>query len=220
MSSTTSFNFTELSTALQAWLEDSGTEFTGNIETIISLGESRLATDLNFEIFDEVSTAALTPAVREQPIKPALLQGTRSIHLRDVGGTGLLRYLRLRTYEYCADFAPDISVQAEPIFYAELDELNWYMVPTPDVAYQAVIRAIVPPEALTVGTPTSWMGSNAGDVLFYACLMSSEEFLKSKDRAAEWKQSYAELLPMRKVELRRQIRSDYNPVRAGATPVQ
>ncbi len=220
MASSTSFTYDELIAALEDWLEESSAEFVLNQNKIVSLGESRLATDLNFEIFDRVETGALTPGVFVQPIKPGTWQGTRSLHLTDVGGGGLRRFIERRTYEYCLDFEPDESATGEPVYFSEFTETEFFMVPAADVAYGFELRQIQAPEALAPGNQNTWLGDNAGDLLLYACLLASDEFLISDPAdLATWRTSYGELVPARKLELRRQWRGDYSPVKEAARTV-
>jgi len=134
--------------------------------------------------------------------------------------TGLRRYQERRTYEWCLDFEPDETATAEPQYYAEYTETEFFMVPPPDDAYAFELRQIQTPEALAPGNQTTWLGTNAGDLLLYACLLASDEFLISDaEDLSTWRQSYAELMPARKLELRRQWRGDYDPVQAAATTV-
>lgn len=220
MPTSLSFTYAELIAYLQVALEDSSAEFVANIGTIIALGESRLATDLNFEIFDVIVTGALTVAVFTQAIKPTNWQGTRSLHIRDVGGTGLRRFLQRRTYEWCLDFEPDESATAEPLYYAELTDTEFWLTPAPVLAHGFELRQIQSPEALTATNSNTWLGDNAGDLLVYACLLASDEFLISDEAdMATWRTSYGELMPARKLELRRQWRSDYDPIMAAAKPM-
>ena len=217
MATTLSFTYNQLIAYLSVALEDNSAEFVANQQTIVALGESRLATDLNFEIFDRVVTGALTAAVFVQPIKPTNWQGTRSLHIRDVGGAGPRRFLQRRTYEWCLDFEPDETATAEPLYWAELTETDFFMVPAPILTHGFELRQIQTPAALTVANQNTWLGDNAGDILVYACLLSSEEFLKSdKEFIDKWKTSYSETMQARKLELRRQWRSDYDPIMSAA----
>jgi hypothetical protein len=219
MSNPLSFaNVAALTTAIQGFVEDTGAEFTGSINTVIQLGEARCYTDLNLEILDTTITAALTPSVRLQPIKPATNQATRTIHIRGVGGTGNFRKLARRTYEFCVEFAPTVATVGEPLYYAEVSPTEVYMVPTPDVAYQASIRQVVAPPSIVSGA--TWLATNMGDLLLYACMISTEEYLKADDSfVTRWKESYKEALSVRRFELRDVIRADYYPVKDGAKPV-
>ena len=220
MASSTSFTYNELIAILQTTLEEASAEYVADLPTIVSLGESRLNTDLNLEIFDVVVTGALTINVFVQPIKTSAWQGTRSLHLRDSGGTGLRRFLQRRTYEWCLDYEDDESATAEPLYYAEYSDTEFFMVPAPDATYGFELRQIQAPEQLAVGNQNTWLGDNAGDLLYYACLVSSEEWLKSdQGEIAVWKTTYGELTTARKLELRRQWRSDYSPVKEAARTV-
>jgi hypothetical protein len=134
--------------------------------------------------------------------------------------SGLRRYLERRTYEWCLDFEPDETATAEPKYYAELTETEFFMVPPPDLEYGFELRQIQPPDALAPGNQNTWLGDNAGDLLLYACLLASDEFLISDPADLEtWRQSYGELMPARKIELRRQWRGDYDPVKSAAETV-
>jgi hypothetical protein len=134
--------------------------------------------------------------------------------------TGLRRYLQRRTYEYCLDFAPDETDTAEPIYYSEYTETEFFLAKAPDQAYAFELRQIQTPEALAPGNQNTWLGDNAGDLLLYACLLASDEFLISDaEDLAAWRQSYGELVPARKLELRRQWRGDYSPVKEAARTV-
>lgn len=217
MATTTSFTYNTLIAQLQEHLEEGAAEFITSLPIIVSLGESRLYTDLNFEVFDRVSTAPLTPGAFVQAVKSATWQGTRTLHLRDVGGGGVRRFLQRRTYEYCLDFEPDESATAEPIYFSEFTELAWFFTPAPDVAYVLERREQVTPDALTVANQNTWLGDNAGDLLLESCLIASEEFLKTEQPDIDkWKQSYAETMPTRRLELRRNIRGDYSPIKNAA----
>lgn len=129
-------------------------------------------------------------------------------------------YLERRTYEYCLDYEPDETLTAQPEYYAEFTETEFFLVPPPDIAYGFDLRQIQTPEALAPGNQTTWLGTNAGDLLLYACLLASDEFLISDPQdLATWRQSYGELVPARKLELRRQWRGDYSPVQEAARTV-
>ena len=220
MATTVSFTYDELIAAIQSWLEEGSLEFTGDLPTLVKLGESRLATDLNFEIFDVVVGGALVAGQFAQAIKPANWQGTRSIHLRDVGGGGLRRFLQRRSYEWCLDFEPDESATAEPQFYAEFTETEFFMVPASDDTYAFELRQIQTPDSLAPANQTTWLGTNAGDLLLYTCLIASEEWLKSDGgEVAAWKTTYGEVMATRRLELRRQWRSDYSPILEAASTI-
>lgn len=220
MPTTTAFTYDELIAEIQDAAEDSSAEFVAEMPTIVANGESRLYTDLNLELFDRLRTGALTPSAFIQAIKPAATwQGTRSLFLRDVGGTGLRRYLQRRTYEWCQDYAPDETATAEPLYYAEYSDTEYFMVPAPDVAYGFELREISRDTSLILapGNQNTWLGDHAGDILLYSCMIFAERYLKSDPADIDqWKLLYQETMPNRRTLLRRQLRGDYAPIRNAA----
>ena len=219
MASTTAFTYNQLIAAIQTWLEDDSAELIAALPDIVAKGESRVYTDFNLEIFNRVTTDVLTINVNEQPVKAATWQGTRSIHITPVGG-GIRTYLERRTYEWCVDFEPLESLTAAPVYYAELDETNYFMTPAPDVAYPVIVREIAQPDALDIGNQTTWLGDQQGDILLDACMIEAEQYTKSDQFDVDkWKSFYMEKLPQRRMELRDMIRSDYSPIANAARTV-
>lgn len=219
MASTLALTYNQLIAEIQTNAEDTSAEFVAEMPTIVSIGETRLYGDLNFEIFDRERTGVLTINLNEQPIKTSTWQGTRSIWLQPVGG-GASVFLQRRTIEYCRDFQPDPAVnRAQPIYFAELDEDNFFMVPSPDVAYPFTLREIGREAVLllTASNQNTWLGDNLGDLLLYCCMIQAEIYLKSDSVDVDkWKQLYSETLPIRRGILRRQLRGDYAPIRNAA----
>lgn len=219
MASTTAFTYNELIAAIQTWLEDDSAELIAALPDIVAKGESRVYTDFNLEIFSRVRSATFTISVNEQPVKAATWQGTRSVHYTPVGG-GARTYLERRTYEYCIDYEPDESNVGAPLYYAELNETEYFVVPAPDQAYPVVAREISQPDALTVGNQNTWLGDQQGDILLDACMIEAEQYTKSDQYDVDkWKQFYMEKLPTRRMELRDLIRADYEPIGNAARTV-
>lgn len=221
MASTTAFTYDTLIAQLQSHLEEAAAEYIASLPVIVKLGESRLYTDLNFEVFDRVVTGALTASQFIQAIKSSTWQGTRSFHIRDVGGSGTRRFLQRRTYEWCLDFEPDETQTAEPIYYAELTETQFFVTPAPNLAYAFEVREIQTPSSLAPGNQNTWLGDNVGDLLLLSCLIASEEYIKADQPDIDtWKTTYAEMMPTRRLELRRNIRGDYSPIKNAASTAE
>ena len=81
----------------------------------------------------------------------------------------------------------------------------------------ATIRCIIRPAGMTSGNPTTWLGTHVGDLLFYACLVGSEQYLKADERIATWKTEYVERLQAARFELKPETRKDYMPIDAAPT---
>jgi hypothetical protein len=120
-------------------------------------------------------------------------------------------------------YAPDPTVQGQPVYWFEESDTEIGVVPTPS-AVLAVHQLCMfrPGDTMDESNagPT-WFSRAAPDALFAACLMEAEHKLKADDRYADYKSKYyEELLPTARLELRSAIRSgDYNPTRAAAATV-
>lgn len=205
-----SFNYTTLVAALQSWPEDSGDTYVADIPNLIGLGETRLLVDLNLELFDlEKADIVVTGNNRLVP-KPEGLLVTRTLGLIRNG-----RYipLTLRSRDWCDNFAPDPTALAVPRYFYEYSETHWKIVGTPIENMLAKALYMQRPAGLTEGNPTTWLGTNAGDLLLACCLMEAEHWLKADDRYADMKTKYyQELLPVRRLELQTMIRTgQYTP---------
>jgi hypothetical protein len=165
----------------------------------------------------------VTAGTREVP-KPANILAARSLHL-NVGASAAVpyKYLKMRSYDFCISMYPSVAVadRAEPEMYAELNETQWYVVPSPLAGGFITVRYTARPVGLTSANQTSWLGTYVPDALFAACLMESEHFLKADDRYGDQKAKYyEELIPSTRLELRKLMRTgDYSPYKPAAKEV-
>jgi len=197
-----------------------GDDYVAALDTIIGLGELRLARDLNLEIFDDTLTMVVEQGDRIID-KPANLIALRSLRLgpetfyiltedEDVisleDGSGALLQeeaqdaadlrssaLELRSWDFCHEFAPDPALTGRPRYVNELNQDQWEVVPTADARYGAICRYVRrPADALNSGAPndTSWLSRSVPDALFAACLMEAEHFLKADDRYGDYQNKY------------------------------
>lgn len=218
----TTYSYNTLIAEIQSWAEDQSAQFVAEVPNIVSLGESRLVTDLDLEIFHNTNAGALTIGVFAQTMKSAGWCGTRSVWLRDVGGAGPYVQIFRRTIEYCITYAPDPATgRARPTYFGELSPTQLHLAAAPDVAYGFEVRevALLAAQRLTSGNQNTWLGTNAGDMLLKACLMEAQVFLKAvPDDISIVEKSYQSLLMPRKFELRRVARADYTPIENAAEP--
>jgi hypothetical protein len=220
------WTYTTLKQALQDWPVDDDTRYVSQLDTIIGLGELRVLKDLNIEYFDTIDlTKVTTGSTREAPKLSTMFQ-IRTVILTDLPDTTARndRYLERRSYEYCRTYCPGEYVPVagtEPLYFCELNDTQIYIVPPSTLAYGIEYRGLVRPVGLSGSAATSWLGTNVPDLLFAACLMEAEQFLKADDRYADFKNKYEqELLPTARLELRQSIRSgDYGPMRPAPGPI-
>lgn len=210
--------YDDLFAGIQAWMEDDDTELQASIPAIIALGETRLARDLDLELFrrtDSTTTLVVGTVVVPKPViaPPDILIATKDIYL-DSAGLARPTFLEQRSYQYVRSYS---TAQAVPKFFAELSETEWLISPAPDNTYRLNARYISRPPGLSPTNASNWLSENTPDILLKACLAESEMFLKGDERIAIWKQEYAMLLPIVKRELYNLYGEQYDML--GAVPV-
>jgi hypothetical protein len=208
------WTYATLEQALQDWPENDNETYIENLPNMIGLAELRLVRDLDLELFDR-DDESITFAISSRIVpKPANAVAVRSVGYID----NTLGYvpLKLRTIEYCKQYAPLVATEATPIYYAEYNEDEIYVVPTPDVDLTVVFRSNMRPTVVLDPddpTATSWLSTRVPDALFAACLMEAEHYMQADDRYGDYKTKYyEELLPAARYELRNLARNgDYSP---------
>ena len=206
------FTYTTLKAALQTFTEDLGAEFAAGLDTIIPLAETRLVKDLDLEIFDVTTTGTFTGS-SALVTKPTDMVALRTFHYTDASGN--FQPLEPKTWEFVKDYWPKAATTTSaPKYYAEYTETSWYLAGTPVSNLAYTVRYIKRPDGLSGSTATTWLSTNAADALFYACLITSEQFLKADERVNLWKQEYSQHLQTARMELRRTDRNDYAPLDA------
>ena len=217
--------YTELEANLQAWLEDDDLEFQGSIPEIIDLGQMRLWRDLDLSIFTSEDTSP-TVASNELLAKPTTdteVVSFQSLWFDFDPGTGTQRYwLELRSTDFVRDYQQP-GTTGIPKYYSEVDDSNWALAPIPDAIYTVNTRGTTRLSPLVKTTnETNWLSLHMDDLLFKACLVESERFLKSDDRVEMWKTDYVETLPIAKRETYTLLQERYNltPLEVPAVPTQ
>lgn len=208
------FTYAQLYAALQSWPEDDSSEYQADLPRIIALGETRLVVDLNLELFDQTYSNIIVTGNQRLVTKPAATIATRKLGILVNG-----RYypLLLRTRDWCDNYAPDATLLAQPKFYCEYSETQWEFVATPNQNMLAKAVVIERPAGLSSSNQNTWLGDNAGDLLFAACLMEAEHWIKADDRYGDIKAKYDELLMVRRLELQNLIRNaGYSPYKPAA----
>jgi hypothetical protein len=208
------WTYQTLEQALQDWPENDNEAYVENLPNMIGLGELRLVRDLDLGLFDQDDETQTFTIGSRIVTKPA-----NAIVVRDVGYLDVtLGYtpLKLRSVEYCKQYAPLVATTGTPLYYAEYSESEIYVVPTPVADQTVVFRSNMRPTVMLDPddpTATSWLSTRVPDALFAACLMEGEHYTQADDRYNDYKTKYyEELLPAARFELRNLARNgDYSP---------
>jgi len=203
----TAWTYATLKAALKAAVENQSTDLDTSIDTLIGLGEDRVVKDLDIELFD--TETDITIATTGLVTKPA-----GCIAIRDARYMASAKRFALvqKSREYVDDYWPDRTVAGTPKFWCEYSTTQILVVPPPSGSTSGKATIIVRPTGLSSGNTASWLGTNAPDLLYYACLTTVSKFEIDAEQVGLWEGDYAKTLDRTKVDLRRLIRKDYATV--------
>lgn len=189
-------NYNQLRDAMNDFLEDDNQEFMDAQDLIIGRAELKVLKDLDIETSEVVVPSATATAIGVATVvKPTDMIVQRTLSYVKAGVT---MYLENKSYEFIQDYG---VASGSPLFYADQDETKWLLTPTPDAVYAIDVRMVKRPNGLSNMYPMTWLSSNVPDLLFYACMMAAEVFLKADERVPTWAADYSEALDKAKAEL-------------------
>jgi hypothetical protein len=120
--------------------------------------------------------------------------------------SGVTKALVKRSFDFIQMYLA--AAAGKPYYYADHGQSEWLIAPAADVNATAIKRRYVQRPPSIVVAQNTWIGDNVGQLLFTACLMESEHWLKADDRYADMKTKYyEELLPNARGEVMLAARS-------------
>ena len=146
---------------------------------------------VDLEVFRKNVSASTTSSNKFLAL-PSDYLATFSLSLR-VSASSPLVFLSQKDVSFLQEFDPSGST-GFPRYYAHFDVDNLILAPTPDQAYTAELHYYYRPPSITqTSDGTSWLGTNAPDVLLYACLVEAYTYMKGEvDMLQLYQQRFAE----------------------------
>lgn len=174
-------NYTQLTAALQDYLETSETSFVSNIPTFVRQAEERIYRSVQIPELRKNATAATT-AGNQYLARPSDFLSVFSLAVVD--GSGNYSYLYDKDVNFIREAYPSSSTSGLPKYYAQFDgdqtgvtEGNFILGPTPNAVYTVELHYYYDPPSI-VTTGTSWLGTNAETALLYGSLVEAYTYLK------------------------------------------
>ena len=153
---------------------------------LINRAERRIAQELKLQGFIAVANTTFNQGVAVYE-KPDRWRETISMSIQLPNGRAPIF---TRGYEYCRNYWPDDTAEAQPEFYAEYDYFHWLIVPTPDADYTAEIIYYQLLPLLDDENQTNWLTALSPNLLLYGALLEATPFLKNDERIATWQAFY------------------------------
>ena len=173
-------NYTQLTQALQDYLETSETSFVSNIPTFVKQAEERIYRSVQIPELRKNATAA-TASGNQYLARPSDFLSVFSLAVVD--GSGNYSYLYDKDVNFIREAYPSASTTGLPKYYAQFDgdqsgtEGNFILGPTPNAVYTVELHYYYDPPSI-VDTNTSWLGTNAEAALLYGSLVEAYTYLK------------------------------------------
>ena len=173
-------NYTQLTQALQDYLESSETSFVSNIPTFVKQAEERIYRSVQIPELRKNATAATTSG-NQYLARPSDFLSVFSLAVVD--GSGNYSYLYDKDVNFIREAYPSASTSGLPKYYAQFDgdqsgtEGNFILGPTPNAVYTVELHYYYDPPSI-VDTNTSWLGTNAETVLLYGSLVEAYTYQK------------------------------------------
>ena len=169
------FTYPALTTAIQDWVEDYEAKFLANLDLVIRLAEVRIQKAVQLPAWRKTyqgKCCRLSPLLAI----PADFLAPYSLWLLDLAGQPWP--LDNKDAEFLRAAYPQLT-PGRPVVYA-LDGENQIRVgPAPDWSYRLELNYCARLPSI-VDVERTWLGDNAEDCLFYACLKEAYTFMKGE----------------------------------------
>jgi hypothetical protein len=184
-----SFTYATLKTAIQDYMEDSGTTFANNLDNFIKVTEEDILknVELNYYKKNVTGTASSGNAYLGMP------SDFLSAFSLAVISSSVYTYLLLKHPSFIRDYTPNASTTGTPKYYADFDNDTFILAPTPDADYSFELHYFYRPNSLTAGASdgTTYLSINAPNVLLSGCLLQAALFMKlDQTEVGTYKQNY------------------------------
>ena len=200
--------YTELVNAIQAYTENTESNFVAEIPVFVTQAEQRIYNSVQFPSLRK-NVTGLTTQNNKYLSCPGDFLAVYSLAVID--GTGVYEYLLNKDVNFIRQAYPVPTDTGLPRYYALFgptttnslsptitNELSFILGPTPDAAYNVELHYYYYPESI-VTAGTTWLGDNFDSVLLYGSLVEAYTFMKGEtDMVNLYGQKYAEALALAK----------------------
>lgn len=184
-------NYSELSQALQDYLETTETTFVTNIPVFVRQAEERINREVVIPDLRKETSGTTFTASDPELSKPADYLATLIMAVND--GSNDIALLK-KDQSFIREAYPSSATTGVPEYYADKNSSTWLVAPTPASNYAVTVTYLYDPESIVTAS-TSWLGDNAESALLYACLVEAYTFLKGDaDLIAQYDKMYKEAL--------------------------
>ena len=173
-----SWTFTTLKSAIQDYTQNTETSFVSNLPTFIVQAEDRIIKSVELPNFRKNVTGTFT-ASNQYLSTPTDYLYPYSLAVLDSDSN--YSYLLNTDVSFMREAYPLASTTGTPKHYAQFDDNTFIVGPTPNSNFTTELHYFYVPQSITVASDgTTWLGTNAPEVLLYASLLEAYTFMKGE----------------------------------------
>jgi hypothetical protein len=195
-------NYTQLSDAIQAYTENTESNFVAEIPVFVKQAEQRIYNTVQFPSIRKNVTGVMATNNKYLACPNDFLA---VYSMAVINAAGEYEYLLNKDVNFIRQAYPLPTDTAIPKYYAlfgpqstNAAELSFILGPTPDANYSVELHYYYYPESIVTAN-TTWLGDNFDSVLLYGSLVEAYTYMKGEqDMMATYNTKYMEALAMAK----------------------
>ena len=173
-----SWTYTTLKSAIQDYTQNTESTFVADLAIIITQAEQRIIKSVELPNFRKNVTGNLSSG-NQYLAAPSDYLYPYSLATIDTNGN--YTYLLSTDVSFIREAYPAIATTGNPKHYAQFDDNTFIVGPTPSSSLNAELHYFYIPESISASADgTSWLGTNAPEVLLYASLCEAYTFMKGE----------------------------------------
>jgi len=195
-------NYTQLSSAIQAYTENTEADFVAEIPVFVQQAEQRIYNNVQFPSLRKNMTGTVSSTT---PYLSAPNDYLATYSLAVIDASGNYEYLLNKDVNFIRQAYPSASDTGLPRYYALFgaqtnapNELSFILGPKPDANYTVELHFYYYPESIVTAS-TTWLGDNFDSVLLYGSLVEAYTYMKGEtDMMQLYNQKFMEALALAK----------------------
>ena len=202
-------NYSELLTNVRNYTEVGSEVLSDSIINIfIENIENRVQREIDIDAFRKFQFSSFTigsPFIT----MPDDFAFERAVQIKDQI-TGDRTWLEQRDTTFIDEYNKDRSDTGTPKYYANWDQNTMIFAPTPDLAYEIELWYNKTPDHLSSSNTTTWLSTNAPEVLIYGTTAEAFSYLKNPPYVQLYEQKYAQAVQnLAQTQMGRKRRDEY-----------
>jgi len=173
-----SWTYTTLKSAIQDYTQNTESTFVADLGTMIKQAEDRIVKSVELPNFRKNVTGSLTSGNSYLTAPDDYLY---PFSLAVLDSDSAYSYLLNTDVSFIREAYPSAATTGVPKHYAQFDDTTFIVGPTPNANLNVELHYYYVPQSITESSDgTSWLGTNAPEVLLYGSLLEAYTFMKGE----------------------------------------